>query len=66
LDGEGYGHVGPFGLSNRAFDDYMIDLSIIISPLPLCVNICVRTSGDGKDCAVGGEGISLLWRLVDL
>jgi hypothetical protein len=44
----------------------MIGLSIIVSPLPLGVKIGVRTSGDCKDCIMGGEGISLLWRLTDL
>jgi hypothetical protein len=38
--------VRPFGLGNEAFDDYMIDSSIIVSLLPLGVKISVITSGD--------------------
>jgi hypothetical protein len=58
--------VGPFGLGNGTFENYIIDLSIIVSPLPLGVKIGVGTSGDCEDCVVGGKSISLLHRLVSL
>jgi hypothetical protein len=44
----------------------MIDLFVIVSPLPLGVKIGVGTSGDCEDCAVSGKSVSLLWRLVSL
>jgi hypothetical protein len=66
LGGEGDRHVGSFGLGNGAFDSNVIDLSIIVSLLPLGVEIGVGASGDCKDCAMGGERVSLLQRLTDL
>jgi hypothetical protein len=59
-------HVGPFGLGNRTFDSDVIDLPVIVVVLSLGVKIGVGTSGDCKDCAVGGEGVRLLQRLLDL
>jgi hypothetical protein len=53
-------------LGDRAFDSYMIDLLIIVSALSLGVNIGVGTSVDGKDCDMGGEGVGLLQRFLDL
>jgi hypothetical protein len=47
--------VGPFGLGNGALNGYMIDLSVIVYSLPLGVEIGVRTSGDCKDCVMGGK-----------
>jgi hypothetical protein len=44
----------------------MIDLSAVISSLPLVIEIGVGTSGDYKDCAMSGEGFSLLRRLSNL
>ncbi len=64
--GKGYGYLGPFGLGDGAFDGYMIDLSIVVSPLLLSVEINVGTSGDCEDCAMSGKSIGLLRRLVDL
>jgi hypothetical protein len=58
--------VEQFGLGNRTFDNYMIDLSIIISLLPLGVKIGVGISGDCEDCDVGGKSVGLLRRLVSL
>jgi hypothetical protein len=66
LGGEGYRHVGPFGLSNGAFDSYMIDLSIIVSQFLLGVEIGVRTSCDSKNGVVGGLSIGLLWKIMNL
>jgi hypothetical protein len=52
--------VGPFGLSDGAFDSYMIYFSIVISVLSLGVKIDVGTSSNCEDCVVGGEGFELL------
>jgi hypothetical protein len=57
--------MGPFGLGDGTFNGNVIDLSVIVSPLPLGVKIGVRAFGDCKDCAMGGEAIDLLRRLVD-
>jgi hypothetical protein len=54
--------MGPFGLGNGAFDSCMIDLSVIVSTLSLGIEIGVGASGNYEDCAIGGEGIELLWR----
>jgi hypothetical protein len=66
LVGKGYGYLGPFGLGDGAFDGYMIDLSIVVSPLLLSVEINVGTSSDCNDYAMGGKGVSLLWKFTDL
>jgi hypothetical protein len=58
-------HVGPIGLSNGAFDSYMIYFFVVISALSLSVKVGIGTSGDCEDCAMSGEGISLLWGLFD-
>jgi hypothetical protein len=58
--------VGPYGFGDRAFDGHMIDLSVVISPLPLIVKVSVGASGDGENCVVGREVVILLWRLADL
>jgi hypothetical protein len=51
--------VGPFGLGNGDFDNYMIDLPIVVSVLSLGIKIGVATSCNCEDCVVGGEGIRL-------
>jgi hypothetical protein len=48
------------------FDNHIIDMSVIISLLPLVVEVIIEASGDGENCAVGGEVVSLLWRFTDL
>jgi hypothetical protein len=58
--------VGPFGLSNRTFDSDVIDLPIIIVALSLSVEVSIRTSGNCVDCAMGREGVGLLWGFLDL
>jgi hypothetical protein len=58
--------VGPLGLGDGTFDNDMIDLSVVISSLPLVIEINVGTSGDCEDCAMSGKSIGLLRRLVDL
>jgi hypothetical protein len=63
---EGYRHMEPLGLGNGAFDIYMIDLPIIVSALSFRIQIGVGTPGNYKDCVMGGEGVGLLWRLLDL
>jgi hypothetical protein len=66
LGSERYGYVGPFDLCDGTFDGNVIDLSVIVSPLPLGVEIGVGDSDDGYDCTMGGESIGLLWRFTDL
>jgi hypothetical protein len=44
----------------------MINLPIIVYVLSLGVKIGVGTFGDCKDCAMGGEGVGLLQRFLDL
>jgi hypothetical protein len=58
--------VRPFGLSDGAFDSYMIDFPIVICALSLGVEFGVGVSGNCEDCAVGGEGFKLLWGFLDL
>jgi hypothetical protein len=55
--------VGPFGLCNWTFDNYMVNLSIVISALSLGVKIGIGTSCNCENCVMGGEGIELLRRL---
>jgi hypothetical protein len=62
---EGYGYVGPFGLGNMTFADDVIDLPMVITTLSLGVKIGIGTSGICEDCAIGAEGIGLLWRFWD-
>jgi hypothetical protein len=65
LSVEGYGHVGPFGLHDGTFNSYMVYFPII-SALHFSVKVCIRTSGNCEDCAMGGEGLGLLRGLLDL
>jgi thiazole synthase ThiGH ThiG subunit len=58
--------VGPFGFCDGAFDNHMVDLLVVIVVLPLIVKVGVGASSDGENCAVGGEVVILLWRLIDL
>jgi hypothetical protein len=58
--------VTPFGFGDRTFDNHMIDLSVIVSSLPLVFEIGIGVSGDGEDCAVGGEVVALLRRFTNL
>jgi hypothetical protein len=58
--------MGPFGLGNGAFGCYMIDLLVIVSALSLGIKIGVGTSDNYEQCAMGGEGVGLLRRLLDL
>jgi hypothetical protein len=44
----------------------MIDLLVIVSALSLGIKIGVGTSDNYEQCAVGGEGVGLLRRLLDL
>jgi hypothetical protein len=63
---EGYGNVRPLGLSDGAFNGYMVYFSVIISALALGVKVGVGTSGDCEDCTVGGECIILLLGFLNL
>jgi hypothetical protein len=58
--------VGPLGLSDGAFDGYMVYFLVVISMLPLGVKIGVGTSGDYEYYTMGGEGIILLLGFLDL
>jgi hypothetical protein len=58
--------VGPFGLGDGDFDDNVIDLSIIVSLLPLGVKISVGASSDCDNCDMGGKNLDLVWRFADL
>jgi hypothetical protein len=53
-------------LGDGAFDDKMIDLSVVISSLPLVIKISVGASSDCKNCVMSGKAIVLLRRLIDL
>jgi hypothetical protein len=52
--------VGPFGFGEGAFDSHVIDLSVVVSLLPLIVKVSIRASGNGEDCAMGWEVVTLL------
>jgi hypothetical protein len=41
LGGEGYWHMGPLGLGNGAFDNDMVNLTIIVPVLPFGFEIRV-------------------------
>jgi hypothetical protein len=56
--------VRPFGLSNRAFNSYVIYFSVVVLTLSFGIEIGVIWHCD--DCAMGGESIGLLQRLLDL
>jgi hypothetical protein len=58
--------VRPSGFGDRTFDSYVIDLSIVVSPLPFIVEVGVGTFGDGENCTMGGKVVDFLWRLTDL
>jgi hypothetical protein len=58
--------MGPFGLDDDAFNKNVIDLPIVVSSLPLGVEIGVGDSCDCEDCAVDGKYFGLLWRFMDL
>jgi hypothetical protein len=60
LGKEGYGHVGPHGFRDGAFNSYIVYFRVVIIVLPFSIKIYIGTSGNGEDCAVGGEGIGLL------
>jgi hypothetical protein len=53
-------------LSDGAFNRYMVYFLVVISTLSLGVKVDVETSGDCEDCTVGGEGIILLMRFLNL
>jgi hypothetical protein len=48
-----HGYVGPFGLGDGAFEDNMIDLSVIVCLLPLVIKIGAGASSDCKNFVVG-------------
>jgi hypothetical protein len=58
--------VRPFGFGDRTFDSQMIDLSVVVSLLPLVLEVGIGASNDSEDCAMGGKVVALLWRFTDL
>jgi hypothetical protein len=58
--------MGPFGLSNEAFDGYMVYFSVVIFTLSLGVKVSIGTPNDCEDCTMSGEGINLLQGFLDL
>jgi hypothetical protein len=58
--------VRPLGLGNGTFDNYVIYFSIIVSALPLGVEVCIGTSGNCKDCAMSWKGFVLLLGFLGL
>jgi hypothetical protein len=52
--------VRPLGLSDGAFDGYMVYFSVVIYALSLSVKIGVGSSGDCEDCGMSGKGVVLL------
>jgi hypothetical protein len=50
----------PFGLSNGAFDSYVIYFSVIVPALSHGVKICIGNFGNCEDCAMNWEGFVLL------
>jgi hypothetical protein len=58
--------VRPFGFGDRTFDSQMIDLSVVVSLLPLVLKVGIGASNDSEDCAMGGKVVALLWRFTDL
>jgi hypothetical protein len=40
----------------------MIDVSVVVSLLPLVLKVSVRASDDSEDCAMGGKVVALLQR----
>jgi hypothetical protein len=45
--------VRPFDFDDWAFDYHVLDLAIVVSPLPLVLKINVGTSGNCMDCTIG-------------
>jgi hypothetical protein len=41
LGGEGYRHVGPFGLGDRTIDSDMVNLAIVLSTLFFGFKVCI-------------------------
>jgi hypothetical protein len=58
--------VGSFGFGDRTFDNHMIDLSVVASPLPLVVKDGIGASSDSENCVVREKVVGLMRRLTDL
>jgi hypothetical protein len=43
----------------------MIDLPVVVFVLSFGIKISVGIFNNCEDCAMGGEGMDLLWRLLD-
>jgi hypothetical protein len=66
MGGKGYENMGPLGLGDGAFDDYMVYFLIIISVLPLGVKVGIKTSSNCEYCTMSGEGVILLLGFLNL
>jgi hypothetical protein len=66
LGSESDGYMRQFGFGDGTFDSNMINLSIIVASLPLVIEISVGAFGYCRDCAMSGESVGLLRRLMDL
>jgi hypothetical protein len=56
----------PLGLGNGAFDNYVVYFSIIVSALPLGVEVCIGISSNCKNCVMSWEGFALLLGFLGL
>jgi hypothetical protein len=63
---EAYGNVGPLGLSNGAFDSYVIYFFVIASMLSLGFKVSIGASDDRKDCTMRWKSFVLLLGFLDL
>jgi hypothetical protein len=50
----------PFCLDHEAFDNYMVDLTIVISSLSFALEIDIRASRDCMDCDMCREIVALM------
>jgi hypothetical protein len=58
--------MGPFGLGDGAFNNNVIDLSVIVSLLLFVIKISVGASGNCENCVMREKVVGLLRSLMDL
>jgi hypothetical protein len=58
--------VRSLSLDHGALDSHVIDLAVIVSLLLFVLEIGIRASSDGMDCAIGEEIVALIRRFVHL
>jgi hypothetical protein len=61
---ENYWYVRPYGFDDWDFNCQMIDLAVVVSPLPLVLKINIGASGNSMDCVIGWEIVAMLQRLL--